>query len=292
MAKSTVAAGLSPLISLLTDFGSIDSYVSEMKAVILSICPSARIIDISHRVEKFNIRMGAFLLASATSSFPAGTVHVAVVDPAVGSARRPIVVETERSLYVGPDNGLLVPAAQAESILHVYEVTNRSMMRDEVSATFHGRDIFAPAATHLACGSPPNKCGTEITDYVIPSYTQPRSNGKSVLYEVFHVDGFGNIITNLRRTQLSELNVKTGGKVRISLGKKWLSLRHVNTYSDLEENEFGLLVGSHGFLEIACRERSAAKRVGARMGMAVRFSGAQAHRSALARASAHHRKPS
>lgn len=274
MAKSTVASSIAPLISLLTDFGLVDSYVSEMKAVILSICPSAKIIDISHLVEEFNIRMGAFLLASATPSFPASTVHVAVVDPRVGSVRRPIVVETERSLYVGPDNGLLIPAAQSESILNVYEVTNRSMMRDEVSATFHGRDIFAPVAAHLACGSPPNECGTEITDYVTPSYTQPRFDGKSVLCEVFHVDGFGNIVTNLRSTQLPALNIRTGEKVRILLGKKRFSVRHVKTYSDLKENEFGLLMGSHGFLEIACRERSAAKRVGARMRMAVRFSGA------------------
>lgn len=269
MVKSVAA----PLVSLLTDFGLMDSYVSEMKAVILSICPAVRIVDISHVVEKFNIRTGAFLLASATASFPAGTVHVAVVDPGVGSARRPIVVETERSLYVGPDNGLLVPAAQAESILHVYEVTNRSMMRDEVSATFHGRDIFAPVAAHLACGAPAKECGVEIMDYMKPSYAEPRFAGKTILCEVFHIDGFGNIVTNLRSTQFSEFNLKAREKLGISLGKNRLSVRHVNTYSDLRENEFGLLVGSHGFLEIACREKSAAKRVGARTGMAVRFSG-------------------
>ena len=274
MAKSNVESTRAPLISLLTDFGLVDSYVSEMKAVILSICPSARIIDISHLVEKFNIRMGAFLLASAAASFRAGVVHVAVVDPGVGSARRPIVVETERSLFVGPDNGLLIPAAQAEQILHVYHVTDHSMMRDEVFATFHGRDIFAPVAAHLACGTSEKRCGVEIMDYMRPFYAEPRFHGKTVLCEVFYVDGFGNIVTNLPRRRLAELNIETSEKVKILMGRKRVSVRRVSTYSDLRENEFGLLIGSHGFLEIACREKSAAKRVGARIGMTVRFSGA------------------
>lgn len=274
MAESDVALVKAPVISLLTDFGSVDSYVSEMKAVILSICPSARIIDISHQVEKFNIRMGSFLLASASPSFPVDTVHLAVVDPGVGSARRPILVQTKRSMYVGPDNGLLIPAAQAERILHVYEIQNRSLMRDEVSATFHGRDIFAPVAAHLACGSPPSETGAEISDCVMGSFTQPKTDGKNMICDVFHVDGFGNIITNARRTQLSQLKIEPGEKVRILLGKKRFSARYVKTYSDLEKNEYGLLVGSHGFLEVACREGSAARRVGARTGIYVRFSGA------------------
>jgi S-adenosylmethionine hydrolase len=274
MATSTVESTRAPLISLLTDFGLADSYVSEMKAVILSICPSAKIIDISHLVEKFNIRMGAFLLASSAVSFPAGTIHVAVVDPGVGSVRRPIVVETTRSLFVGPDNGLLIPAGQAERMLHVYHVTDHSMMRDEVSATFHGRDIFAPVAAHLACGISVKECGVEIADYIRPSYAEPRSDGKTVLCEVFHIDGFGNIVTNLPEKRLSELNIKARKQLRILIGKKRVSVRRVSTYSDLGENEIGLLTGSHGFLEIACQQKSAAKRVGARIGMAIRFSGA------------------
>ena len=267
-------SGVAPLVSLLTDFGLMDPYVAEMKAIIQSVCPSAKIIDVSHLVEKFNVRMGAFLLASATPSFPNGTVHLAVVDPGVGSARRPIAIETERSLFVGPDNGLLIPAAQAEKILHAYEVTNRSMMRENVSATFHGRDIFASIAAHLARGSQPEELGKEIRDYVVLSYTQPRLEGKAVLGEVSYVDGFGNIITNLRTDRVSELNINISEKLVTSVGKKRFSSRYVRTYSDLGENDFGLLVGSHGFLEIACREKSAARRLGARNGMRVRVSGA------------------
>jgi S-adenosylmethionine hydrolase len=261
-----------PLISLLTDFGLVDSYVSEMKAVILSICPPARIVDITHLVDKFNIRVGAFLLASAAPAFPTGTTHVGVVDPGVGSTRRAIVVKTNRSLFVGPDNGLLIPAAQAEGILHVYEVSNRSTMMNEVSATFHGRDVFAAAAAHLASGRSEEECGNEIMDYVTPSYSKPRFDGKMTECEVFHIDGFGNIVTNLAEVHLPALNIRGRGKMTISIGKRRFSARKVKTYSDLEGNEIGLLIGGHGFLEISCKERSAAKLVGARVGVSIRLS--------------------
>jgi S-adenosylmethionine hydrolase len=272
MVKNVAQSADRPLISLLTDFGLVDSYVSEMKAIILSICPSATILDISHLIEKFNIRMGAFLLASAAPAFAAGATHVGVVDPRVGSERRAIVVRTNRSLFVGPDNGLLIPAAQAEGILHVYEISNRSMMLDDVSGTFHGRDVFAAVAAHLARGTPEEECGGEIVDYIRPSYAEPRFDGKMAVCEVFHVDGFGNILTNLPRQRWSELNIKANVKIKISIGKRRFFIRQVHTYSDLEENEFGLLIGSHGFLEVACKESSAAKQLGAKVGMAIRFS--------------------
>jgi S-adenosylmethionine hydrolase len=244
-----------------------------MKGVILSICPESRIIDITHEVVKFDIRMGSFLLASAAPYFPEGTVHVAVVDPGVGSERRPIVLETQRAVYVGPDNGLLIPTARREGFLHAYELTNRSMMRTEISATFHGRDVFAPVAAYLACGALPKECGTEISDYAQPPYAVPKFDGKSVRCEVLHVDGFGNIVTNLSRDDLAKLGLKFMAKTPLSLGRKQLSVRFVRTYSDLHDNEFGILAGSHGFLEVACREKSAAKRLRARIGNAVRVGG-------------------
>lgn len=263
-----------PLVSLLTDFGLLDPFAAEMKAVILSICPEARIIDITHQVEKFNIRLGSFLLATAAPYFPDGTVHVAVVDPGVGSDRRAIVVVTGRSVYVGPDNGLLIPAARREGIVHVYELTNRSFMRSEVSATFHGRDVFAPAAAHLASGRLPKDCGPEISDYVQPSYAKPKFNGKSMTCEVFHVDGFGNVVTNLSDNMFAKLGIRLGEKIPLRLGKKRLTALSVGTYSDLKGKGFGILVGSHGFLEIACREASAAKRLRVRTGSVVHVGGA------------------
>jgi len=139
-----------PIVTLLTDFGLKDPYVAEMKAVILSICPEAWIVDVSHMVKKFDVRMGAFILAQAAPYFPAGTVHVAVVDPGVGTERRPIIVEAKRSFYVGPDNGVLMLSAKREGILHIYEIKNRKYMLQKISRTFHGRDVFSPVAAHLA----------------------------------------------------------------------------------------------------------------------------------------------
>jgi S-adenosylmethionine hydrolase len=257
-----------PLISLLTDFGSLDPFVGEMKAVILSICPETRIIDLTHQVQKFDVRLGSFLLAGAVSYFPSGTIHVGVVDPGVGSNRRAIVVQSRRAVYVGPDNGLLIPAAQREGILHVYELTNRSFMRNEISATFHGRDVFAPAAAHLACGKMPRECGPEISDYIQPSYSQPTFDGKTITCEVLHIDGFGNIVTNVSN-HVESLELEFGDKVSLAIKKKRIPARFVRTYSDLKREEFGILFGSHGFLEIACREDSAAGRVRVRIGSVV-----------------------
>ena len=259
------------LISLLTDFGLKDTFVAEIKAVIFSICPNAEVIDITHEVERFNARMGAFLLASAAPSFPAGTVHVAVVDPGVGSERRPILVQTEHSLYVGPDNGLLIPAASQEIIRHVYELTNRSLMRDEVSSTFHGRDVFAPIAAQLATGVAPSQVGQEITDYVTLTFNEPRFAERGVECEVLYIDTFGNIMINISEGQLSRLNF--AGKRHVRIGRRRFPIRLVRTYSDLEASEFGILLGSHGFLEIACREDSAAARLGVKSGNSLRVGG-------------------
>lgn len=259
------------ILSLLTDFGLKDPFVAEMKAGILSICPEARIVDITHEIDKFNVGLGSFLLACAAPNFPTGTVHVAVVDPGVGSERRPIIVEGRRSLFVGPDNGLLIPAAQSDGILHVYELTNRELMSPTVSKTFHGRDIFAPVAAHVACGTAPKDCGRQISDYVKAAFSEPKVEAGRVMAEVIHVDGFGNSVTNLKREHIK--NFAFGERVSMIIGNHKISARYVETYSDLHGKEFGLLVGSHGFVEITCREGNAAKRVGARSGVGVRFVG-------------------
>jgi hypothetical protein len=262
---------MSGSISLLTDFGIKDSFIGEMKAVIFSICPDTKVIDITHEVERFNIRMGAFLLATATPCFPKGTVHVAVVDPGVGGERRPILVETARSLYVGPDNGLLIPAASRESIRRVYELTNRSLTLNRVSSTFHGRDIFAPVAAHLASGTQPGEVGEEIADYVRLSFTEARFDRRGVQCEVLHVDSFGNVVTNISEQQMEKLNLT--GKQVLRVHRKRFPLRIVRTFSNLRGQEFGLLLGSHGFLEISCREASAAGRLRVRSGDALRVDG-------------------
>ena len=263
-----------PLISLLTDFGLQDTFVAEMKAVILSICPEARIIDISHLVKKFDIKMGSFLLARAAPYFPNGTIHIAVVDPGVGGKRRPIVVQTPRSIFVGPDNGLIIPAARADGALHVYKVTHRSIMRNEISATFEGRDIFAPVGAHLARGLSATEVGREITNYIAAPFDEPTFEGRTAICEIVHIDSFGNVVTNLPRSLFHRLKLKQTRKVRISMNKTRLTARFVRTYADLGQNELGILIGSHGFVEVACRERSAAKRLRARTGHRLRVYGA------------------
>jgi len=262
---------LKPLISLLTDFGIQDPYVAEMKAVILSICPDANIVDITHQVGKFNIRMGAFALATAAPHFPSRTIHLAVVDPEVGSNRRPIAIETNRSLYVGPDNGLLIPAATAEEIRHVYELTNQSLMKRPISHTFHGRDVFSPVAANLALGLQIREVGQEITDYVDLSFAQAKYEDREFVCEVLHIDEFGNIITNINQ---KELNVLGYTKVTVRIGAKRVPARIVQTFSELRKGEVGILVGSHGLLEIVSSEANAATKLRVKIGDGLRVCGA------------------
>ena len=262
-----------PLVSLLTDFGLVDPFVAEMKAVILSICPEAGLVDVSHGVAEFDVRMGAFLLAEAAASFPAGTVHLAVVDPGVGSRRRPIVVKTKKGTYVGPDNGLLIPSATMEGIVGIFEISNPAMTRREVSSTFHGRDVFAPAAAHIACGHRPEDCGPSIRDYVPSPFPDPVVDDETVTCEVLHADRFGNLATNLTHAHLKHLHAKVGHEITLSTGRRRIHARIVKTFSDLHENQVGLILGSHGFLEVVCRESNAAKRLRIRRGNVLRVSG-------------------
>ena len=218
------------IISLLSDFGHKDPYVAEMKAVILSIAPQARIVDITHEIEKFNIRMGAYVLASAAPYFPPNTIHVAVVDPGVGTKRRPIIAETNRSLYVGPDNGLLMLAAHKEHIKKVYQLDNPKYMLSQVSKTFHGRDIFAPAAAHLAQGNKPSDFGPAIQDYILPEFAKPHAKKGELLGEVLHIDDFGNIVSNISAENLEKMGFHEGITLLVRLGSKTLTLRFCSAY--------------------------------------------------------------
>jgi len=251
-----------PVITLLSDFGLRDPYVAEMKAVILSICPQARLVDVSHEVEKFNVRMGAFVLASSASYFPEGTIHVAVVDPGVGTKRRALLVEAERAFFVGPDNGLLVLAAERQGrIRHVYSLTNRRFMLSRVSHTFHGRDIFAPVAAHLAKGSyKPSDFGSEISDYVVPKFAKPRLTKNALFGEVLHVDDFGNIVTNISRAEFEKTGIRKGAMLRLRVGDKVIKLKFCSAYGEVPVGKSLALIGSHDFFEIAVNQGNASKR--------------------------------
>jgi len=248
-----------PIITMLSDFGLRDPYVAEMKAVVLSICPEATIIDLSHEIKKFDVRMGAFILASAAPYFPPGTIHVAVVDPGVGTKRRPLIVETLHALYVGPDNGILMLAVQKDGIGHVHNITNRRYMLPEISRTFHGRDIFSCAAAHLARGVPPSEFGPEIHDYVFPTFARPSLEGDKLLGEIVHTDDFGNLVTNIFTEDLKKVNLKDGDVFHLKLGDKTLRLRLCSAYGEVPKQEPLAIIGSSGFLEVAVNQGSASE---------------------------------
>jgi hypothetical protein len=254
---------------LTTDFELKDPYVAEMKAAILSVRPNAAVVDITHEIEKFNIRMGAYVLASATPYFPKGTIHVAVVDPGVGTRRRPILVQTRRGFFIGPDNGLLILAAENQGISGVHEITNPRVMLPRVSSTFHGRDIFAPAAAHLANGVRPAEFGPEISRAVKPEFTRVTLR-KGVLFgEVLHVDNFGNIITNIREKETARIHVKD--VVSVELSNRKLKLKLCKAYGEAKPQEPLALIGSHNYLEIALNQGSAAAEFGTKPGDKVKL---------------------
>ncbi len=247
----------SPIITLTTDFGLRDPYVAEMKAVVLGISPDSRIVDITHEIEKFNIRMGAYILAAASSYFPKGTIHVAVVDPGVGTRRRAVLVQAEDQYYVGPDNGVLALATERRGTRHIYGIENPEFMLPEISNTFHGRDIFAPAAAYLASGISPSEFGPEIHGIVTSRFAKIRRRENSLAGEVIHVDGFGNIVTNLRERDLEAMGAKE--TINIQLEDTALELKLCRAYSEVQLQKPLAIVGSHSFLEISINQGEAAK---------------------------------
>jgi S-adenosylmethionine hydrolase len=252
------------IISLTTDFGLKDPYAAEMKAAILGICPNAAIVDITHEIEKFSIRMGAYVLASAVQCFPKGTIHVAVVDPGVGTRRRPMLIQTRRGFFIGPDNGLLILAAENQGITGIHEITNPRLMLPRVSSTFHGRDVFAPAAAHLANGVQPTEFGPEIRDAAKPEFTKV-TLGKDVLVgEVLHVDNFGNIITNIGEKEIACIRMKD--VVNVELSNQKLKLKLCKAYGEVKPQEPLALIGSHNYLEIALNQGNAATQFKTKLG--------------------------
>jgi hypothetical protein len=261
-----------PIITLLSDFGLKDPYVAEMKAVILSICPEVDIVDISHEIDKFNIRIGAFVLASAAPYFPHGTVHIAVVDPRVGTKQRPILVETQHAFCVGPDNGLLMLAAQKDGIRHVYHLVNEEYMLQNVSRTFHGRDIFAPIAANLAKGVMPSNFGSKIYDYVIPEFANLNFRKKAISGELLHIDNFGNIITNISKADLEKIGVIEGVELRIKLKCKTIRVKLCLAYGETQAKTLLAVIGSHNFFEIAINQGNASKKFKAKVGDSISVS--------------------
>jgi S-adenosylmethionine hydrolase len=258
------------IITLTTDFGLRDPYAAEMKAAILGICPNVAIVDITHEIEKFNIRMGAYVLASAVPHFPKGAIHVAVVDPGVGTRRRPILIQTQQGFFVGPDNGLLILAAEHQGISRIHEITNPQFMLPRVSSTFHGRDVFAPAAAHLANGVHPTEFGPEIRDAVKPEFTKVTRRKDVLVGEVLHVDNFGNIITNIGEKEIARIHMKD--VVNVELPNQKLKLKLCKAYGEAKPQEPLALMGSHNYLEIAINQGNAAAEFATKSGDKIKLS--------------------
>ncbi len=248
-----------PIIALTTDYGVSSPYVAQLKAVVLAALRDACLVDVSHAVPAQAVRQGELVLRGAAFAFPVGTVHVAVVDPGVGTARRAIAVQARGLSFVGPDNGLL-GVALAQPGARAVVLDRPELFLHPVSATFHGRDVFAPVAAELAAGLALTDVGTPIEDAVPSSLPRCVASGERLRGEVLGADAFGNLLTNIPgRLAHSGEEVLVGGR----------AARRVRTYSDGSPGELLALTGSDGFLEIACREGSAAAALAAAPGLEV-----------------------
>lgn len=252
------------LISLLTDFGEGDGNVGVMKGVIWGICPQALLADLSHQIEPHNVRQAAWLLGRHGPYFPAGTVHLVVVDPGVGTERRPLAARLGEQLFVGPDNGvvsrLLGQAEGSSQPVRFIHLDQPRFWRPEVSHVFHGRDIFAPVAAHLACGVPLRELGAPMADPVRLPLPEPRREAEAWQAEVVYVDRFGNLATSLRREHLGQVRRLV---VRIR-GRDVPGL--AGTFGQARPGELVALYGSSGDLLIAQVQGSAARTLGVRAG--------------------------
>lgn len=242
------------VVTLSTDFGTRDPYVGAMKGAILAVNPDVILTDLSHDLPPQDVRAGSYLLRHATSCFPPGTIHLAVVDPGVGSTRRGLVVDDGQHLWVGPDNGLFSHVLARPSA-RTFELTNPALRRDVVSATFHGRDMFAPAAAHFSMGVDPSEAGPSINDPVrLPDISCQQASG-GLMGHIQHIDHFGNLVTSIGLQDLAGMESATivVGQTRLA---GWST-----TYADVGPGQPLALIGSGGMLEISIRDGNAARQL-------------------------------
>lgn len=253
------------VIAFITDFGLRDWFVGTMKGVVLGLAPTAGLVDITHDIPAGDIRAGAFALASACRFFPKGTIHVAVVDPGVGSARRAIGVRTRDYFFIGPDNGVLSWALRNEKEISARYLQNDQYFRKPISQTFHGRDLFAPAAAHLSRGVPISALGPVAEDYVRLEWPGLEVSGEAVTGAVIYVDRFGNAITNIDAHAIDAFH---GRRVSVFAGARRLGWVE-DYYSAVARGRTVAVRGSSGFLEIAVNGGSAARQLKLKAGSVV-----------------------
>jgi S-adenosylmethionine hydrolase len=256
-----------PIITLTTDFGEADYYVPAMKGAIYSINPSVEIVDLTHQIPPHDLFSAAFTLLCCYADFPRMSTHVVVVDPGVGSARRPILVMTNEYNFIGPDNGVFSYIYQREQVNRIVHLNVHHYFSSPVSNTFHGRDVFAPIAGYVSKLVDWSKMGEEVTDPVRFNIPAPAAvSPKQIRGAVIHIDRFGNIITNITNNELTEDHIRAGARVRVG---KHEAARILTHYAEAATNELFAYFGSAGFLELAVSRQQAARLVEARRGIEV-----------------------
>jgi S-adenosylmethionine hydrolase len=261
------------IVTLLTDFGTADYFAGALRGAVLASNPEARVVDITHEVPPYDVEAGAFTLRAAFETFPAGTVHVAVVDPGVGSARRAIAVEGRGHTFVGPDNGLFGLVYERVRPFRVFQLTNTDYFRREVSPTFHGRDIFAPVGGALSRGVRAEELGPEVFDFVrLSSAAVERAADGTLVGAVLHVDRFGNLVTNITPEELSDEAIARGARLRIK-GREVRRFRRFFAEEVEGAGEPFAVWGSAGLLEVAVFRDSAARVLGVKRGDKVEVKG-------------------
>ena len=257
------------LITLTTDFGLNEHYVGAMKGVIYNIHPSAVVVDITHGVQSFDILDGAIAISQAYSYFPKDTIHLVVVDPGVGSARRPILATVGKHFFLAPDNGVLSMVYQREEGVSVRHISAEHYFQTPISNTFHGRDIFAPVAAYLSKGVDTAKFGEEITDFVRFAAPRPKAAASNAWKAVvLKTDKFGNLITNITPQDVPQLFTGASPAFKLTVGKAEIT-KLCTSYSDGASGELFALLGSTGFLEISANRGAASRLAGAEKGAEV-----------------------
>lgn len=253
------------IITLLTDFGTKDGYVGAVKGVIKRINPEAEIVDVTHDIDSYDVLGAAFALNDFYKYFPKGTIHLAVVDPGVGSLRQPILIKTKDFIFAGPDNGIFSFIYQREELTDIIVISKQKYFLAEPSSTFHGRDVFAPVAAYLSLGIKIDEFGLpaeECMKFIIP---EPKSKGRNLAGEIIHVDRFGNLITNIPADFLRN-------RKRVEITVKKRKIKGISrSYFEIKEKELGALIGSSNFLELAVSQGSAQKLLKAKIGDPVRI---------------------
>ena len=249
----------SGIITLLTDFGLNDAYVAMMKGTVLSINRNAELIDITHNISAGSIFQGAGLFKEAWPYFPEETIHIAVVDPGVGSDRRAIAIKAAGHFFVGPDNGIFWPVIKENPDAEIVELTNKKYFLSKVTSTFHGRDVFAPVAAHISLGSGISKLGSPITDPVKLKLPLPCQKNESLYGQITHIDNFGNLITNITADNLNDF--LHGNNPAIHIGEYKIS-ELSSSYSDKDRNNLIAFINSSDYLEIAVNMGKASEYLG------------------------------